>query len=501
MAALARQRYVAPMRGGEIDRGQSGPGQARCQQVNRKQAKRHPAPRGRAWPGLWVLAGLLACGPSTDELRGRDPRPNVLLISMDTTRADHLSAYGYGRDTSPSLTALAEQGMRFEVAYSPSATTGPSHASLFTSLAPIAHGVVKNGRPLDAEFETLAEVLGADGYETAAVVSSYVLSERFGFGQGFAHFDADFSRADVLAGDRLWEGEVVGGKFYGRADDTTRRALAWLDERENPERPFFLFVHYFDPHNPYLPPSDYVPPFTPGPQEALKLNRTIFFYDMLLAFTDREIGHLLKGFDRRGLDPDTLVMVTGDHGEGLMAHGHMFHGVHIYEEGVRVPLIARWPGHIAPGEVVSEPARLEDIAPSVLELAGSVGDGPIYRGSMAQVLTGSGVLDAERPVHLYRRHYSGDDGVEGVYAEGEKFGLRRGRWKLIEGPEEGTLELFDLESDPEERTNLAEQEPERTARMRGEIEAWRGSHTRTDGADVLLSEEDRARLEALGYAE
>jgi arylsulfatase A-like enzyme len=233
----------------------------------------------------------------------------------------------------------------------------------------------------------------------------------------------------------------------------------------------------------------------------LKLNRTIFFYDMLLAFTDREIGHLLKGFDRRGLDPDTLVMVTGDHGEGLMAHGHMFHGVHIYEEGVRVPLIARWPGHIAPGEVVSEPARLEDIAPSVLELAGSVGDGPIYRGSMAQVLTGSGVLDAERPVHLYRRHYSGDDGVEGVYAEGEKFGLRRGRWKLIEGPEEGTLELFDLESDPEERTNLAEQEPERTARMRGEIEAWRGSHTRTDGADVLLSEEDRARLEALGYAE
>jgi arylsulfatase A-like enzyme len=151
--------------------------------------------------------------------------------------------------------------------------------------------------------------------------------------------------------------------------------------------------------------------------------------------------------------------------------------------------------------VVSEPARLTDIAPSVLELAGFAGEGPIYRQSMAQVLTGSGMLDAERPIHLYRRHYSGGDVVEGVYAEGEKFGLRRGRWKLIEGPEEGTLELFDLESDPGELTNLAEQEPERTARMRGEIETWRGNHTRVGGPDMLLSEEDRARLEALGYAE
>ena len=463
-------------------------------------ARACPLP-GRILLASLLLAGAVSCGPNSAELRGQDARPNVLLISMDTTRADHLSVYGYERETSPSLRDLAAQGMLFEIAYSSSATTAPSHASLFTSLAPVSHGVVKNGRPLGAEFDTLAELLGGAGYETAAVVSSYVLSEHFGFAQGFTHFDADFSQADVLAGDRVWEGQIVKGKFYGRADDTTRRALEWLDERANPDRPFFLFVHYFDPHTPYIPPSDYVPPFVPGAREALKLNRTIFLYDVLLAYTDREIGNLLNGLDQRGLTPDTLVVVTGDHGEGLMNHGHMFHGVHIYEEGVRVPFIARWPGRIPAGVVNPGPVRMIDIAPTVLDLAGVSAEPALQGPSIASVLMGSGELDAERPVHLYRRRYAGGEVVEGVYAEGEKFGLRRGRWKLIVGPEEGTLELFDLETDPKELENLAEQEPERVDRLRAEVEAWRQAHTREVAEDVLPSPEDRARLEALGYAE
>ena len=464
--------------------------------------------RGKAAGGLRALfAGLsclalgLACGPDSAELRRRDPRPNIVLISMDTTRADHLSAYGYERDTSPSLRVLADQGMRFEVAYAPSATTGPSHASLFTALAPIAHGVAKNGWPLAAEFETLAEILNGAGYETAAVMSSYVLSSRFGFDQGFGHFDTDFSQADVPAGDRLWEGEIVPGKFHGRADDTTRRALEWLDERLQPELPLFLFVHYFDPHTPYLPPEGYSPPFEPGPREALKLNRTIFFYDTLIAFTDREIGRLLAGLEARGLEGDTLVVVTGDHGEGLMSHGHMFHGVHIYEEGVRIPLIARWPGHIPAGVVVPGPVGLTDLAPTVLDLAGVSFPASAQGRSLAEALLASGELDPSRPVHLYRRRYAGGEVVEGIYAEGEKFGLRRGRWKLIEGPGEGTLELFDLETDPGEQTNLAGQEPERTARMREEIAAWRRAHTLEVGDERIPSAEERMRLEALGYVE
>ena len=455
-------------------------------------------------PLSFVLALALLTASCTDdpgEIRARDPRPNVLLISMDTTRADHLSVYGYERDTSPVLRSLAAEGVRFEVAYAPSATTAPSHASLFTALSPVAHGVVKNGRPLAPDFETLAEVLAAQGYQTAAVVSSYVLSERFGFAQGFGHFDADFSQADVPDGMRHWEGHVVEGKFHGRADDTTRRALAWLDDRSHPEAPFFLFVHYFDPHDPYLPPKNFAPPFVPGAKEALKLNRNIFFYDVLVAFTDQEIGRLLAGIDGRRLEGETLVVVTGDHGEGLMDHGHMFHGAHIYEEGVRVPLIFRWPGTIPPGAVVSEPVQLTDIVPSLLDMLGLLPARPLHGQSLAGVLSGEGDLEGERPVHLYRRHYAGGEVMKGVYVEGEKFGLRRGRWKLIEGPEEGTLELFDLESDPGERVNLAGQEPERVARMQAEISAFRQANTRAVGDEVLPSDADRARLEALGYAE
>ena len=474
------------MRGGVVDRGGNG----------------HGAGRHRRFLGCLPLLVLpLSCGPDSAEIRGQDPRPNVLLISMDTTRADHLSAYGYARDTSPSLRALAQEGMLFETAYAPSATTAPSHASLFTALPPIAHGVVKNGRPLEDEFETLAEGLAAAGYETAAVVSSHVLSESFGFAQGFGHFDADFSQADVLAASRLWEGGVVEGKFYGRADDTTRRALEWLDERAHPEQPFFLFVHYFDPHDPYILPEGYDPPFVPGPREALKVDRTIFFYDALLAYTDQEIGRLLAALERRSLDAETLVVVTGDHGEGLMSHGHMHHGVHIYEEGVRIPLIVRWPGRIAPGAVVPGPVRLTDLAPTLYDLLGLPWSESLQGVSISGALLGSHALDTERPVHLYRRHYAGDDAVEGVAAQGEKFGLRRGRWKLIEGPEEGTLELFDLEADPGEKANLAAREPERAQGMRGEIEAWRRAHTREKRDPAPLSPEDRARLEALGYAE
>jgi len=327
-----------------------------------------------------------------------------------------------------------------------------------------------------------------------------VLSERFGFAQGFAHFDADFSQADVIEGERHWEGEVVEGKFYGRADDTTRRALDWLDTRKSPERPFFLFVHYFDPHNPYIPPAEFSPPFLPGPREALKLNRTIFFYDTIIAFTDDQIGELLGSLGRRGLENDTLVVVTGDHGEGLMEHGHMFHGVHIYEEGVRVPLILRWPGQIPEGVVLPGPVTLADIPTTILGLVGAANRLRAHGRDIAPALLGEGQIEPERPIHLYRRPYEGGEVVEGVYAEGEKFGLRRGRWKLIEGPEEGTLELFDLEDDPGEQINLAEREPEITARLREEIKEWRGMHARRVDA-AIISAEDRARLEALGYTE
>jgi arylsulfatase A-like enzyme len=391
--------------------------------------------------------------------------------------------------------------MRFEVAYAPSATTGPSHASLFTSLPPIAHGVLKNGHPLAAGLTTLASRLSEAGFETGAVVSSYVLNAKFGYDQGFGSYDDDVSGASTPEGTRIWEGRTVEGKFYGSADDTTNRALRWLEGRARPERPFFLFVHYFDPHDPYVPPPDYRPPFSPDAKTALKLQRTIFLYDTLIAYTDQEIGRLLDSLDRLGLADDTLVIVTGDHGEGLMQRGHMFHGVHIYEEGVRVPFIARWPGRIEPGRVVDGPVALLDVAPTLLALAGMRGAGDFQGRSLAELMLGEEEGDPERPVYLYRRPYEGGEVAEGIHARGEKFGVRVGQWKLIEGPEEQTLELFDLEADPGETRNLVAEEPERTVELTDLLRDWRQQHRSSAPAPGPISEEDRARLEALGYVE
>ena len=447
------------------------------------------------------LLALLGCAPDPAEIRAADARPNVLLVSMDTTRADHLSAYGYERDTTPHLRELARQGVLFDTAYAPSATTGPSHASLFTSLYPVTHRVLKNGYPLASEYETLAEILTREGFETAAVVSSYVLNARFGYDQGFGAYDDDVSQGVAPSGVTQWEGRTIEGRFYGRADDTTRRALGWLDSREHPERPFFLFAHYFDPHSPYVSPAGYKPPFEPGSKVALKLYRTIYFYDTVISYTDQEIGRLLAGLGERGLARDTIVVVVGDHGEGLMQHGHMYHGVHIYEEGVRVPLIVRWPGVIEPGRALAGPVQLMDLAPTLLDLIGINGGSAFQGESLAGRLLDDEPGDPERSIYLYRRPYAAGKLADGIFAAGQKFGLRTGRWKLIDGPEERSLELFDLESDPGERSNLAVEEPERTESLRLRLREWRRLHTNAEGEPIVLSEEDRTRLRALGYAE
>src|SRR4029453_6535003 len=263
-------------------------------------------------------------------------------VSFDTTRFDHTSLSGYARDTTPQLRALAAQGASFGLAYAPTATTGPSHASLFTGLSPLRHGVVKNGAPLPAGLETLAERLSGAGYRTAGFVSSFVISHRFAFEQGFATFDDAFDRETSTFTEAFWEGRRVEGGFDRRADKTTRRAVRWL-EANGPRGAFFLFVHYFDPHAPYGAPAGWAGRFDPGPG-ADALARDVAHYDDEIAFADAQLGELVGALDRLGLASRTVLVVTADHGEGLMDHGHMQHGVHVYEEQVGVPLVVRCPG-------------------------------------------------------------------------------------------------------------------------------------------------------------
>ena len=461
---------------------------------------RYTEPMPRRLPRiLWILlVAIAACSP-----RGASGPPGLLLISLDTTRSDHLSVYGYPRDTSPELDALARQGVRFAAAYSASASTGPSHATLFTSLHPLRHGVLKNGLPLADERETLAERLRAHGFQTAAVVGSFVLDAKFGFAQGFDLYDDDFAPEEATVTVSEWEGHEVPGSFDRRGDHTTRRALRWLREARDPARPFFLFVHYFDPHLSYAPPEPFATRFEAElPAAASRLDRLIARYDGEIAFVDHAVGELLEGLEALGLAGTTLVIVSGDHGEGLMQHGMLGHGVHLYEEAVRVPLLLRWPGRLPRRRTISEPVATVDIAPTALELLGLGPQSGLEGESLAPAARGEGHLDGERPIHLFRRPYQSAwvADLGRLYVNGTLLGIRQGRWKYIEGDAVKTRELYDLEADRPERRNLVAAHPDKVRELAGRLEKWRRAQgAAPEAAD--LSPEDREALRALGYVD
>jgi len=446
----------------------------------------------RRLPG-WLLSAALALSCGT---RAPEAAPNILLVSLDTTRADHCSPYGYARDTTPSLARLAEAGLCFDAAYAPSSTTSPSHATMFTGQYPISHRVLSNGLDLAAQHRTLAEVLTEAGYETAAVVSSFVLHSKFGLGQGFSDYDDALPMEEALPrGDErtLYKGEELEDAFDRRAEFATSRALSWLERERDPARPFFLFVHYMDPHNRVAPPEPYLTAFGNGP-DGVAVDR----YDAMIAYTDQELGRLVDGLERLGLE-DTLVVVTGDHGEGLMQHGYMTHGVQIYEESVRVPFVVRWLPRVAAGTRILEPVELVDLAPTLLEVAGV---GTELERAQGQLLTGAllgtGTLDPEREVFLFRRPYR-ETVKSGIPVSGVQYGLRVGRWKLIWGPDEGREELYDLVADPGEAVDRAADEPERVADMRARLGDLVAESSSSAAVEDSSTEVDREKLRALGY--
>jgi arylsulfatase A-like enzyme len=439
----------------------------------------------------------------------RSATPSLVIIALDTTRADHLTVYGYPRLTSPALQRLAWEGARFDRAYAPSASTAPSHASLFTGRDPLAHGVQKNGLALDERNETLAELLAGAGFQTAAVVSSFVLNRKFGFAQGFEFYDADFAPGEATVSTNAWEGHPVArGAFDRRGDHTTRRAIRWLRERDA-DRPFFLFVHYFDPHLPYGPPEPYLSRFgfdgapVPLPRKG-EVDLAVRRYDGEVAFVDAQVARLMEALEVEQLTERTLVVVTADHGEGLMDHGILSHGVFLYDEAVRIPLIMRWPGELAAGTVISEPVTLLDIVPTVLELLRLPGAPRLPHGrSLATALRGEAILDPGRRIYFQRRPYERQDlemwGKATV--EGSLFGIRSGRWKYVEGTHDDTRELFDLDSDPGELRNLSAERMEEAAEQSRRIDTWRRSYPALAHDVPALSESDREALESLGYVE
>jgi arylsulfatase A-like enzyme/Tfp pilus assembly protein PilF len=365
-------------------------------------------------------------------------QPNIVLITIDTLRADHVGAYGASPGATPALDALASEGLRFENAISPVPLTRPAHASLFTGLYPQEHGIRDNlPSKLDSSTPTLATRLEAAGYETAAFVGSFLLGRGSGFERGFGVFGD---------GSASGTGDRIGAKAERRAEDVAAEALDYL---ANARPPFFLWVHFYDPHAPYDPPGEFAGKGYAGE----------------IAYADSHVGRLVTALRARGLLDSTLLVATADHGEGLGDHGEDEHGVLVYEETLRVPLIAHGPG-IAAGRVEREPMSLVDVATFLLE----------------------GKVATPRKKTLYFVSYYGFL----HFGWSPLRGVREGSMKLIFAPRP---ELYDLASDPRETNDLSRERKDVARRLFAELQKF-GEGSR-EAASVSAG--DLERLASLGY--
>ena len=299
------------------------------------------------------------------------PAGSVLLISIDTLRADHLGCYGYNRDSTPTIDALAKQSAKFERAFAPVPLTLPSHAALLTGTYPFYNGVRDQpGFRLPDDIPTLAEYFSRAGYATAAVLGSPVLSRRFGLSRGFGEYDDRFGASTVKT-------EAGLPTVKRPAESVARLALAWLDCR-TPGKSYFLWLHFYDPHLPYGAPEPFRSRFSSQP------------YDGEIAYADSALATLFAGLRRRGLYDSTVIALTADHGEGLGDHGESTHGYFLYDSTLRVPLLVK-PAPARATEVRTS-VGLVDLAPTLLRLAG-ISVPPTMQGVD---LSGS-VLSAEEP--------------------------------------------------------------------------------------------------------
>jgi choline-sulfatase len=389
-----------------------------------------------------LLALLCTACAAGSPLRG------VVVVTLDTTRADRLPPYGYGDAVMPGLERLAREGVVFDRAYTVAPLTLPAHASLFTGLLPPRHGVRENaGGPLGAGFRTLAETFAAAGYRTAAFVGSVVLDANRGLDRGFEVYDS------------------VRGARERPAGAVADAAIRWLDTAA--ESPFLLWAHFYDPHLPHAAPEPFASRHDP--------------YVAEIASVDSQVARLVAALERHRLLDRVAVVVLADHGESLGERGERDHGVFLYESVLRIPLIVRAPGFAA--RRVPSPVSVVDVMPTLLDLAGLAG--PAGDGvSLADAMGGGA---AEREIY-----------AESVYPArfgwAPLFALRDARYKLIDAPQ---AELYDLRGDPFEERNLAAARPAVASAMRQRLRTLRGG-----AAAVPMGRVDPAlvaRLAALGY--
>ncbi len=463
-----------------------------------------------------AAAWLLQPWPSRAVARV-EPPTNVVLLAIDTTRADRVSSSGYGRATTPNLDRFARQGVRFSNAYSVSSWTLPALASLLTGLWPHHHGAYADGLVLPDDSSTLASVLHDNGYKTAAVSANFAYfhpkpRRRDG------HFAIGFDSFQVMAkigseSDR--ECELMFGRMMRtvRADDVTSRVRDFvLGTRE----PFFVSALYIDPHYGYAALPDYAGMFaTPGisptvsgfmrdseqlahPLTADDVTFLSDEYDSEIRYVDEYIGDLVRTIDESELSSRTIIVVVADHGEEFAEHGKTLHGQSLYEESIRVPLLIRGPG-VPAGVTVEHPVSIIDVVPTILELTGlpvpgnldGVSLGPLWETHWWDAWGRR--KEPETPRDLLFELDNGTELLNGPRTHTRA--IRRGDWKLIQSLD-GRQELFNLADDPGERDNLAEGRAQIVATLGN---ALRGAAPAVETEAVPLTEQEQERLHALGY--
>jgi arylsulfatase A-like enzyme len=423
--------------------------------------------------------------------------PNVLLVLIDTLRADKLGCYGSDLGLSPNIDRFAAEGSLFERAFAHAPWTLPSVSSLLTATYPGRHGAggaIGNLKGLASDVRTMAECYADQGYDTGAIVNVLFLSPKFGISRGFEDYDYQPPRDDQ--------------RVQRRATEVTDTALTWLrDQKQRSNRPFFYMVHYFDPHLTYDPPAHFREKFalpadqTPDPDmfgteqdmirlrqgkvdvSLLPLYRLEHLYNGEIAYTDEQVGRLLGGLKEMGLDDSTVVVLTADHGEEFLDHRGFEHGHTLYDELIHVPLIIRYPELVRPGRVRAEVGHV-GVAPTLCGLSGVQAEATFQGSSLEPLMFG------EKPKS------------RAILSQGNMWGpmltsLRYGGYKLITGP--GKTALYHVAVDARERHDISGEEDQRERRTALSEVMERRLSQAGKGQAVELSSAEAKQLQALGY--
>ncbi len=457
-----------------------------------------------------ILAAACAAAATCVARAKSFPRPDILLISIDSLRPDHLGCYGYARPTSPIIDKLAAEGVRCASAVSTTSWTLPAHAAMFTGLVDSTHGLVDNGLSLGDEHRTLAEVLKANGYDTAGFFGGPYLHPTFGLSQGFDHYQSCMTALPDSATDQAIRGLSQSDVDPSHADITGPRTVEefvrWLDMPKD-ERPRFAFVHLWDVHYDYIPPEKYAKIFDPDytgkldvrnfstnpsihpSMDARDFQHLVAMYDGEIRFTDDIVGQLLDALRARGRLENTLVVITADHGEEFFEHLGKGHQHSLWEELIRIPLIFHWPKQLKPGSVVPDQVRLIDVMPTILTFAGVEKQPAVQGRDIGPLLAGRKLEPATALCEL-------------LVDRKDLRVLRTNELKAFRNAPSKKTGVFDLVDDPKETKVLHD---ERAARLLAELEkeiaaaiAARqqiGKGVREIDVDAEMKE----RLRALGY--